>query len=134
MNANQSDKLLSALNNFQIETPSWGFADTGTRFGKFSQDAAAIDVHDKLADAVQVHQYAGCCPSWGPCTIFRLRCKTLSAIRRFSQNLRWVRPLDLTSRTICSALRRIRPGLLSIPSFSATLHSSQIPIPAARWG
>ena len=26
--------------NFQIETPSWGYADTGTRFGKFTQDGA----------------------------------------------------------------------------------------------
>lgn len=29
------------LDCFRIETPSWGYADTGTRFGKFLQDAAA---------------------------------------------------------------------------------------------
>src|SRR3954464_143855 len=52
-----------ALETFEIETPSWGFADTGTRFGKFFQDAAAIDLGDKLADAGQVHQLTGCCPS-----------------------------------------------------------------------
>ena len=51
-----------ALNGFQIETPSWGFADTGTRFGKFTQEAAAIDIADKLADAGQVHRVTGCCP------------------------------------------------------------------------
>jgi L-rhamnose isomerase/sugar isomerase len=52
-----------ALETFLIETPSWGFADTGTRFGKFFQDAAAIDLGDKLADAGHVHQLTGCCPT-----------------------------------------------------------------------
>jgi L-rhamnose isomerase/sugar isomerase len=52
-----------ALDDFVIETPSWGFADTGTRFGKFFQDAAAIDLNDKLADAGHVHELTGCCPT-----------------------------------------------------------------------
>lgn len=51
------------LARFQIETPSWGYADTGTRFGKFLQDAAARTTDEKLADAGQVHEYTGCCPS-----------------------------------------------------------------------
>jgi L-rhamnose isomerase / sugar isomerase len=56
-------RAVEALENFDIETPSWGFADTGTRFGKFFQDAAAIDLNDKLADAGQVHLVTGCCPT-----------------------------------------------------------------------
>src|SRR5260370_27189221 len=59
----QSKKILDALDHFQIETASWAFADTGSRFGKFLQDAAAISLDDKLADAAQVHRYTGCCPS-----------------------------------------------------------------------
>src|ERR1700724_700607 len=59
----QAQKILDALDHFQIETASWAFADTGTRFGKFLQDAAAISLDDKLADAAQVHRYTGCCPS-----------------------------------------------------------------------
>jgi L-rhamnose isomerase / sugar isomerase len=59
----QSQKILDALDQFQIETASWAFADTGTRFGKFLQDSAAINLDDKLADAAQVHRYTGCCPS-----------------------------------------------------------------------
>jgi L-rhamnose isomerase/sugar isomerase len=55
--------LAQRLDRFQIETPSWGYADTGTRFGKFFQDAAARTVEEKLADAAQVHQYSGCCPA-----------------------------------------------------------------------
>jgi L-rhamnose isomerase / sugar isomerase len=59
----QLRRAREALEVFAIETPSWGFADTGTRFGKFFQDAAAIDLGDKLADAGQVHQLTGCCPN-----------------------------------------------------------------------
>ncbi len=55
--------LCRRLDRFQIETPSWGYADTGTRFGKFLQDAAALTMDDKLADAAEVHKVTGCCPS-----------------------------------------------------------------------
>ena len=55
--------LAARLDRFEIETPSWGYADTGTRFGKFLQDAAATTIEEKLADAAQVQQYTGCCPS-----------------------------------------------------------------------
>jgi L-rhamnose isomerase / sugar isomerase len=63
MNDKQTEKVISALDELTIETPSWGFADTGTRFGKFLQDGAAIDINDKMADAAEVHRYTGCCPS-----------------------------------------------------------------------
>jgi L-rhamnose isomerase/sugar isomerase len=62
MHVNQ-DRLAARLDRFDIETPSWGYADTGTRFGKFLQDAAATTIDEKLADAAQVHRYTGCCPS-----------------------------------------------------------------------
>lgn len=58
-----TDLIHRALDSFRIETPSWGYADTGTRFGKFHQPAAAIDLDDKLADASQVHRLTGCCPT-----------------------------------------------------------------------
>jgi L-rhamnose isomerase/sugar isomerase len=63
MTAAQLRRARAALETFAIETPSWGFADTGTRFGKFFQDAAAIDLEDKLADAGHVHALTGCCPT-----------------------------------------------------------------------
>ena len=56
-------RAIRALDSFKIETPSWGYSDTGTRFGKFFQAAAAIDLNDKLADAGQVHRLTGCCPT-----------------------------------------------------------------------
>lgn len=55
-------RAFRALDHFEIELPSWGFADTGTRFGKFLQDGAAIDLADKLSDAGEVHRLTGCCP------------------------------------------------------------------------
>jgi L-rhamnose isomerase / sugar isomerase len=57
------DRLFSLLDEFKIETPSWGYADTGTRFGKFFQAAAASTIEEKLADAGVVNKYTGCCPT-----------------------------------------------------------------------
>ncbi|MGD0616830.1 MAG: TIM barrel protein [Bryobacteraceae bacterium] len=59
----QSDALIGALDQFRIELPSWGFANTGTRFGKFLQPAAAHTIAEKLSDAGQVHRCTGVCPS-----------------------------------------------------------------------
>ncbi|MBI1337671.1 MAG: sugar isomerase [Phycisphaera sp.] len=55
--------LFKALDNFAIELPSWGFADTGTRFGKFFQPAAASTVEEKFHDAGLVHKLTGACPT-----------------------------------------------------------------------
>jgi len=59
----ERDHLFQLLDQFNIETPSWGYSDTGTRFGKFHQAAAASTIDEKLADAGIVHRYTGCCPS-----------------------------------------------------------------------
>ena len=56
-------QVSKALDNFKIELPSWGFADTGTRFGKFFQDAAASTLEQKLHDAGLVHKLTGACPT-----------------------------------------------------------------------
>ncbi len=56
-------RIFQALESFEIEIPSWGFANTGTRFGKFIQPSAATTIEEKLSDAAQVHRYTGCCPS-----------------------------------------------------------------------
>jgi len=59
----QTDCLVAALNSFHIELPSWGFANTGTRFGKFLQPAAATTTEEKFADAGEVHRLTGVCPT-----------------------------------------------------------------------
>lgn len=58
-----TERDLARLSRLAIEVPSWGFADTGTRFGKFLQDAAALSLEDKLDDAAQVHRLTGACPT-----------------------------------------------------------------------
>src|SRR5881628_2032712 len=56
-------RIVKALDTFRIELPSWGFADTGTRFGKFVQPAAASTIEEKFSDAGQVHALTGVCPT-----------------------------------------------------------------------
>lgn len=61
--ARVKDAAIERLVQFKVEVPSWGFADTGTRFGKFLQDAAAITIEDKLDDAGQVQTFTGAAPT-----------------------------------------------------------------------
>src|SRR5262245_33969601 len=63
MSAPQTDRIAAALDAFQIELPSWGFSNTGTRFGKYLQPAAAATIEEKFADAQQVHRLTGACPT-----------------------------------------------------------------------
>jgi len=57
------DRAVEALDAFQIEIPSWGFANTGTRFGKFLQAAAASSLEEKFADASEVNRLTGSTPT-----------------------------------------------------------------------
>jgi L-rhamnose isomerase/sugar isomerase len=63
MRPEQQERVFRALDQFQIDLPSWGFANTGTRFGKFLQAAAATTLEEKLSDAGQVHALTGSCPT-----------------------------------------------------------------------
>jgi L-rhamnose isomerase / sugar isomerase len=63
MSEKYESKVFSALDSFRIELPSWGFANTGTRFGKFIQPAAASSIEEKLGDAGEVHSLTGACPT-----------------------------------------------------------------------
>jgi L-rhamnose isomerase/sugar isomerase len=47
----------------EIETPSWGYGNSGTRFGVFKQAGAARDLHERLEDAAMVHKLTGVCPT-----------------------------------------------------------------------
>jgi len=50
------------LKAFQVETPSWGYRDSGTRFAVFHQPGAARNVHECIEDAALVHRLTGVCP------------------------------------------------------------------------
>jgi len=52
----------AALQAQQIETPSWGYGNSGTRFKVFAQAGVPRDPFEKLADAAQVHAATGVAP------------------------------------------------------------------------
>ena len=47
----------------EIETPSWGYGNSGTRFHVYPWPGAARTVYERIADAALVHRLTGCCPS-----------------------------------------------------------------------
>jgi L-rhamnose isomerase/sugar isomerase len=47
----------------KIETPSWGYANSGTRFKAFAWPGAAVTTREKLDDAAMVHKMTGIAPS-----------------------------------------------------------------------
>jgi L-rhamnose isomerase / sugar isomerase len=55
--------VIAALRRLEIETPSWGYGNSGTRFHVYPWPGAARDVWERLADAALVHELTGCCPS-----------------------------------------------------------------------
>jgi L-rhamnose isomerase / sugar isomerase len=57
------EQVWAALDGFRIEVPSWGFANTGTRFGKFVQGGAATTIEEKFADAAEVNALTGASPT-----------------------------------------------------------------------
>lgn len=63
MTDSQAARIGQALDRFRIELPSWGFADTGTRFGKFHQAGAAVTIEEKFRDAAEVNRVTGICPT-----------------------------------------------------------------------
>ena len=57
------DQVKEALKKQHIETPSWGYANSGTRFKAFPWPGAAVTTHQKLDDAAIVHKMTGIAPS-----------------------------------------------------------------------
>lgn len=55
--------VVEAIQRFTIETPSWGYGNSGTRFKVFPWPGAARTLREKLDDAAQVHQFTGVCPA-----------------------------------------------------------------------
>ncbi len=57
------EAVKARLKQQQIETPSWGYGNSGTRFKVFAWPGAARTVHEKLADAGFIHRLSGIAPS-----------------------------------------------------------------------
>jgi L-rhamnose isomerase / sugar isomerase len=56
-------EALARLRELEIETPSWGYGNSGTRFHVYPWPGAARNSHERIADAALVHRLTGCCPS-----------------------------------------------------------------------
>ncbi|MGW5018452.1 L-rhamnose isomerase [Streptomyces sp. NRRL F-5053] len=50
------------LRGQRIETPSWAYANSGTRFKVFAQPGVPRTVREKLDDAARVHRHTGVAP------------------------------------------------------------------------
>jgi len=57
------DAVRSRLRSLEIETPSWAYGNSGTRFHVFPWPGAARNVRERIADAGLVHRLTGCCPT-----------------------------------------------------------------------
>ena len=55
--------IKDALKAQHIETPSWAYANSGTRFQTFTWPGAATTIYEKIADAAMVHKLTGVAPS-----------------------------------------------------------------------
>ena len=53
----------AVLDRLKIETPSWAYGNSGTRFKVFAQQGVPRDPFEKIADAAQVNKYTGAAPS-----------------------------------------------------------------------
>jgi L-rhamnose isomerase/sugar isomerase len=63
INLRDSAKVKPALRAQRIETPSWGYANSGTRFKVFAQAGVPRTPEEKIADAAMVHRLTGVAPS-----------------------------------------------------------------------
>jgi L-rhamnose isomerase / sugar isomerase len=54
--------IVERLMDQRVETPSWGYGNSGTRFAVFPQRGVPRDAFEKVEDAAQVHRHTGICP------------------------------------------------------------------------
>ncbi len=53
----------AALRAQHIETPSWAYGNSGTRFKVFAQEGVPRNAYEKIDDAAQVHRFTGVAPT-----------------------------------------------------------------------
>jgi L-rhamnose isomerase/sugar isomerase len=54
---------MDALRAQRIETPSWAYGNSGTRFKVFPQEGVPRNPYEKVADAATVHRFTGAAPT-----------------------------------------------------------------------
>jgi L-rhamnose isomerase/sugar isomerase len=58
-----SEAAKETLSWLKIETPSWAYGNSGTRFKVFGQPGVPRDPFEKISDAAQVQKYTGAAPT-----------------------------------------------------------------------
>src|ERR1044071_2861301 len=56
-------RVKATLRTQHIETPSWAYGNSGTRFKVFPQEGVPRTPYEKVADAATVHRFTGVAPS-----------------------------------------------------------------------
>ena len=56
-------EVKAVLRQQWIETPSWAYGNSGTRFKVFGQQGVPRNAYEKIDDAAQVHRFTGVAPS-----------------------------------------------------------------------
>jgi L-rhamnose isomerase/sugar isomerase len=56
-------EVKEVLKRFYIETPSWAYGNSGTRFKVFAQPGVPRDPYEKISDAAQVNKFTGAAPA-----------------------------------------------------------------------
>jgi L-rhamnose isomerase/sugar isomerase len=80
------EEIKRRLKAQRIETPSWGYSDSGTRFGVFKQPGAAITIQEKLEDAAMVHKMTGVTPDVAMHVLWDLA-DDLQGVVRYAESL-----------------------------------------------
>jgi L-rhamnose isomerase/sugar isomerase len=91
-------RLRAVLDAFQVELPSWGFSNTGTRFRVFPQPGTPRDTLEKVDDAATVHRYTGAAPL-------------------LSLHIPWDRVEDWAALGTYAAARKLRIGAINSNTF-----------------
>jgi L-rhamnose isomerase / sugar isomerase len=55
--------LVDRIDRLRVETPSWAYGNSGTRFKVFAQPGAARTIEEKIVDAGMVNRLTGICPT-----------------------------------------------------------------------
>lgn len=58
-----STEVEQELARLEIETPSWGYGDSGTRFATFPQPGRPRDAFERIDDAAEVHRLTAAAPA-----------------------------------------------------------------------
>jgi L-rhamnose isomerase/sugar isomerase len=58
-----TNSVKAALRTQRIETPSWGYGNSGTRFKVFPQEGVPRNPYEKIEDAAAVHRHTGVAPT-----------------------------------------------------------------------